>query len=329
MIARNEEYMAPAAQRICSNCGTINPSVAASCCRCAASFKITVPLAPEPVGIPADAIVVHLKAGDLLENRYRILSQVGVGGFGAVYKAEDTQKQNRLVAIKEIGLSGLTPQQVIEATGAFNREVTLLSDLKHKSIPRIYAHFTDAEHWYLVMDFIEGMTLESYRLKAASACLPLEETLAIGIRLCEVLDYLHSHHPPIIFRDVKPDNIMLTPDDHLYLIDYGVARYYRAGKSRDTIAFGSPGFAPPEQYGKTQTTAQSDIYSLGVTLYQLLTGVDPSLSPFRFPALRVLDVTLPEELETLVAQMLEMDVQKRPASMNVVKEQLQHIIDRR
>jgi eukaryotic-like serine/threonine-protein kinase len=321
--------MAPAAQRICSNCGTINPSVAASCCRCAASFKITVPLAPEPVGIPADAIVVHLKAGDLLENRYRILSQVGVGGFGAVYKAEDTQKQNRLVAIKEIGLSGLTPQQVIEATGAFNREVTLLSDLKHKSIPRIYAHFTDAQHWYLVMDFIEGMTLESYRLKSASACLPLEETLAIGIRLCEVLDYLHSHHPPIIFRDVKPDNIMLTSDDHLYLIDYGVARYYRAGKSRDTIAFGSPGFAPPEQYGKTQTTAQSDIYSLGVTLYQLLTGVDPSLSPFRFPALRVLDVTLPEELETLVAQMLEMDVQKRPASMNVVKEQLQHIIDRR
>ncbi len=148
----------------------------------------------------------------------------------------------------------------------------------------------------------------------------------MGIRLCEVLDYLHSHQPPIIFRDVKPDNIILTPDDHLYLIDYGVARYYRAGKSRDTIAFGSPGFAPPEQYGKAQTTAQSDIYSLGVTLYQLLTGIDPSLSPFRFPALRVLNSTLPEELEDLVAQMLEMDVQKRPASMSVVKEQLQRII---
>lgn len=169
---------------------------------------------------------MHLKAGDLLENRYRVLGQVGVGGFGAVYKAEDTGDHNRLVAIKEIGLSGLTSQQVIEATGAFNREVALLSDLKHKSIPRIYAHFTDPEHWYLVMDFIEGMTLESYRLKTASACLPLEETLAIGIRLCEVLDYLHSHHPPIIFRDVKSDNVMLTPDDHLYLIDFGVARYY-------------------------------------------------------------------------------------------------------
>jgi serine/threonine protein kinase len=241
MIVRNEENMAPAAQRTCSNCGTANPYDAASCCRCAASFKFTVPLAPEAVGIPAGAIVAHLKTGDLLEKRYRVLGQVGVGGFGAVYKAEDTQEQNRLVAIKEIGLSGLTSQQVIEATGAFNREVTLLSDLKHRSIPCIYAHFTGAQHWYLVMDFIEGMTLESYRLKSASACLPLEETLALGIRLCDVLDYLHCHHPPIIFRDVKPDNIMLTPDNHLYLIDYGVARYF--GRQRSDRAYLESGSA--------------------------------------------------------------------------------------
>lgn len=134
-----------------------------------------------------------------------------------MYKAEDMQEQYRLVAIKEIGLRGLTPQQVIEATGAFNREVALLSDLKHKNIPRIYAHFTDAEHWFLVMDFIEGMTLEEYRLNNASACLSLEETLTIGIQLCEVLEYLHSHHPPIIFRDVKPANVMLAPANQLYL----------------------------------------------------------------------------------------------------------------
>ena len=321
--------MTVATQRICGNCGAANPVDAASCGFCAASLKTTVPLAPEAAGVPTVAITARLKTGEVFEERYRILARVGDGGFGAVYKAEDMQEQNRLVAIKEIGLRGLAPQQVIEATGAFNREVTLLSDLKHKSIPRINEHFTDAEHWYLVMDFIAGMTLEEYRLKNASACLPLEETLTIGIQLCEVLDYLHSHHPPIIFRDVKPANVMLTTDKRLYLIDYGVARYYRAGKSRDTIAFGSPGFAPPEQYGKAQTTAQSDIYSLGVTLYQLLTGVDPSLSPFRFPALRVLDAALPEELEEMVAQMLEMDAQKRPASTNAVKEQLQRILDER
>ncbi len=329
MMIRDEEDMTLAAQRICSNCGAANPYNAASCSFCAVSLKTTVPLVPEAADVAPVSNTAHLKTGDLCQQRYRILVQVGVGGFGAVYKAEDTQEQNRLVAIKEIGLRGLTPQQVIEATGAFNREVALLSDLKHKSIPRIYAHFTDAEHWYLVMDFIEGMTLEEYRLKSASACLPLEETLTIGIQLCDVLHYLHSHHPPIIFRDVKPANVMLTPGKQLYLIDYGVARYYRAGKSRDTIAFGSPGFAPPEQYGKAQTTAQSDIYSLGVTLYQLLTGVDPSLSPFRFPALRVLDAAQTEELESLIAQMLEMDTQKRPASASAVKEQLQRILDER
>src|SRR5690242_4149369 len=125
MMIRNEEDMTLAAQRICSNCGAANPSDAVSCSFCAASLKTTTPLAPEPadvVPVPAPN-TAHLKTGDLCQQRYRILMQVGVGGFGAVYKAEDTQEQNRMVAIKEIGLRGLTPQQVIEATGAFNREV--------------------------------------------------------------------------------------------------------------------------------------------------------------------------------------------------------------
>ncbi len=153
--------MALASQRICNNCGTVNSFDAVSCCRCASSFKITTPLAPEPAGNTANAIVAHLKAGDVLENRYRIVSQVGVGGFGAVYKAEDMHDHNRPVAVKEIGLGGLTSQQVIEATGAFNREVTLLSDLKHKSIPRIYAHFTAQEHSAYLRAFYRSRTLVS------------------------------------------------------------------------------------------------------------------------------------------------------------------------
>ncbi len=314
-------------QRMCARCNAANAPEAMFCSSCASSLKITLPLSATSETAVPYAILAHLNAGDLLEKRYRIVSQVGTGGFGAVYKAEDTQDHNRLLAIKEIGLGGLTSQQIIEATGSFNREVDLLSDLRHASIPRIYAHLTDPEHWYLVMDFIEGETLEDHRLRQASACLALEETLRIGIQLCAVLDYLHSHQPPIIYRDVKPSNVMLTPKNHLYLIDYGVARYFRAGKSRDTIAFGSPGFAPPEQYGKAQTTPRSDIYSLGVTLYQLLTGIDPSLSPFRFPALRVLDASIPPELESLVTQMLEMDAEKRPASMSIVKQRLQHLLD--
>src|SRR5216683_293034 len=201
----------------------------------------------------------------------------------------------------------------------------ILSDLKHPNIPRIYAHFTDPEHWYLVIDFIEGETLEEYRVKAPGACLPLERVLDIGIQLCIVLDYLHNHQPPIIFRDVEPANIMLTPAGKLYLIDFDVARYFKPGKARDTIAFGSPGFAAPEQYGKAQTTPRSDIYSLGVTLYQLLTGNDPSLALFRFVSLHVLDQAIPAELDALIMQMLEMDGSKRPASMAGVKQELQNI----
>ena len=315
MLPRNE---------YCPNCGRANPSSSVSCPGCGLSLKITTPLPPEPEAAVTSHIV-HLKPDQLLEGRYRIVNQVGTGGFGAVYKAEDTQHNNRLVAVKQIGLSGLMSQQVIEATDAFNREVMILSDLKHPHIPRIYGQFTDPEHWYVVMDFIEGETLEEYRVKAPGACLPLMQVLDLGIQLCSVLNYLHNHQPPIIFRDVKPANIMLTPGGNLYLIDFGVARYFKPGKARDTTALGSPGFAAPEQYGKAQTTPQSDIYGLGATLYQLLTGIDPSVTPFHFVSLHVLDKTIPTELDTLVMQMLEMDVSKRPATMTLVKQELQGI----
>jgi len=178
------------AYHYCSRCGAVNPLPAASCPGCGSSLKITMPLPPEPA---VTANTVHLKPDQVLAGRYRIVSEVGTGGFGAVYKAIDMRNSNRLVAVKEIGLSGLTSQQVIEATDAFNREVMLLTDLKHANIPRIYGHFTDPEHWYLVMDFIEGETLEEYRLKKPGACLPLEQVLDIGIQLCTVLDYLHNH----------------------------------------------------------------------------------------------------------------------------------------
>ena len=312
------------ANHYCSNCGAAIPPSSMSCSGCGLSLNVTTPLPPEPESAVTSQSV-HLQPGHLLEGRYRIVSQVGTGGFGAVYKAEDTRHHNRLVAIKQIGLSGLKSEQVIEATDAFNREVMLLSDLKDPHIPRIYGQFTDPEHWYVVMDFIEGETLEEYRVKVPGACLPLTQVLDLGIQLCTVLDYLHHHQPPIIFRDVKPANIMLTPDGNLYLIDFGVARYFKPGRTRDTTALGSPGFAAPEQYGKAQTTPQSDIYGLGATLYQLLTGIDPSLSPFHFVSLHVLDKTIPGELDRLVMRMLEVDASRRPATMIGVKQELQRI----
>jgi eukaryotic-like serine/threonine-protein kinase len=261
----------------------------------------------------------------LLLQRYRIIGVVGRGGFGAVYKALDTRAAGQLVAVKEMSKGGLSPQQIAEVTGTFKREALILSGLAHPNLPRIYDHFVDDGRWYIIMDFIDGDTLEELLLKATGGCFRVERVLEIGIRLCGVLEYLHSQLPPVIFRDLKPANIMLTPSGSLYLIDFGVARRFKLGKARDTIPFGSPGYAAPEQYGSAQTTPQSDIYSLGVTLYQMLTGIDPAQTPFQFAPLQLPAQAMPAGLDLLIMQMLEIDETRRPDGVSLVKRELQRI----
>ena len=267
----------------------------------------------------------QLVHNSLLRQRYSIIGIVGKGGFGAVYKARDTNAANRLVAVKEMSRNGLTAQEIAEATSTFKREALMLADLAHPHLPRIYDHFTNDGRWYLVMDFIEGETLEEHLLNMPGGYLPLKDGLEVAIQLCAVLEYLHSRQPPIIFRDLKPANIMLTPAGSLYLIDFGVARHFKPGKPRDTIPFGSPGYAAPEQYGRAQTTPHADLYSLGVTLYQMLTGIDPSQTPFHFAPLQLPGQPVPSGLDTLIMQMLEIDESKRPTSAAIVKRELQHI----
>src|SRR6266567_2520945 len=274
----------------------------------------------------------------LFRDRYFIMHKIGSGGFGSVYKATDTQCGGRLVALKEVCLRGLHSQAIIEATITFQREASMLSQLDHPHLPHLYDHFQHLESWYLVMDFIAGQTLEEYQEQVPNRRLLLSEVLDIGLQLCTVLDYLHSQNPPIVFRDLKPANIMRTPAGQLYLIDFGIARYFKPGQAKDTIALGSLGYAAPEQYGKAQTTPRADIYSLGAVLHQLLTTKDPSEAPFRFTPLRpkspqghsdpgslttsMVDV-LVNKLEILIARMLDMDVNKRPPEVAHVKEELE------
>jgi serine/threonine protein kinase len=269
----------------------------------------------------------------LLQGRYQVLGQVGTGGFGAVYRALDTMRGDEVVAVKQINLRGLTPQETIEATDGFNREVQLLSMLSHEHLPRIHDHFTDPEHWYLVMDFIPGETLERYLMddavsrvsRQAIRMLSFDEILNIGVQLCEVLAYLHTRQPVIIFRDLKPSNIMRTPVGKLFLIDFGIARRFTPGKLKDTIPLGSPGYAAPEQYGKSQTTPRADIYSLGALLHHLLSGADPADAPFSFAPLRLYGSPGLAELEALIQRMVALDMSKRPESIAEVKEELGRI----
>jgi tetratricopeptide (TPR) repeat protein len=302
-------------EQFCANCGAANVLTARFCQYCAAPlpFKHSTGALPEQT---------------LLNGRYQLETRIGQGGMGAVYKAIDTRFNNRTIAIKEMSNAGLSEASVKEAEAAFERESHLLADLMHPNLPRIYDHFTENDRSYLVMDFIEGETLEDYLQRANGKLVPLEQVLTWGEELCDVLSYLHTHQPPIIFRDLKPSNVMIS-NGHIFLIDFGIARIFKPGQSHDTVALGSPGFAAPEQYGKAQSTPRSDIYSLGALLHCLLTGVDPSEQPFFFQPASTLNPEVPLELERLLQRMLEMDSEKRPFSAMEVAEALRRIQQQR
>jgi len=264
----------------------------------------------------------------VLKQRYRVLNLLGTGGFGTVYKAEDITLGNRLVAVKEMNEIGLSANELIEAVKNFEHEALILASLHHPNLPHIYDHFKENNHWYLIMDFIEGETLDDYLKKAPGKKLPVKEVLDIGITLCKVLHYLHTQPQPVIFRDLKPVNIMLAPNGHLYLIDFGIARYFKPGQAKDTIPFGSQGYAPPEQYSSspTQTTPRSDIYALGATLHQMITANDPYFTPFKLKPPLSYNSSVPSALDALIMQMLKLYEDERPASVADVKKQLQDIL---
>src|SRR5579863_4480292 len=168
----------------------------------------------------------------LLKQRYVILRQAGRGGMGAVYLAVDTQQGQRQVAIKELSQSHLGETELKEVTARFEQEAQMLHSLWHPNLPRIHDAFSERGRAYLVMDFIDGKTLQQI-LKDTKGPLPVQQVLSYANQLCNVLSYLHQFNPPIIFRDVKPTNIMITPQGHVYLIDFGIARFFKEGQTQD------------------------------------------------------------------------------------------------
>ncbi|HLZ56830.1 MAG TPA: serine/threonine-protein kinase, partial [Ktedonosporobacter sp.] len=312
-----------AAPVYCRKCGTRLPPESQFCPACGAS-QSAIDYIPTNQSSSQEihAGTGRLPTGSLLRERYRLLHTVGQGGMGAVYVAQDTQLGDRLVAVKEMSMSRLAPQELPHAVEQFKREAHLLANLHHHHLPIIYEYFGEAERWYLVMSFIEGSTLQAYLDATEGKKLPIDEVVRIGMELCDVLDYLHSHQPQIIFRDLKPSNIMFTPRKEVYLIDFGIARHFKQNQAKDTAHYYSAGYAPPEQYGQSQTGPRSDIYSLGATLHQMLSGRNPSSHPFQFPALHMLDTKIPVPLAELIAQMLEMNEQRRPVNVAEVKERL-------
>src|SRR5581483_6686875 len=211
----------------------------------------------------------QLNPRTLLHKRYVVMQTIGQGGMAAVYQARDTRK-GTLCAIKEMSLSTVAPEERAQAIQNFLAEAKILSRLNHPNLPAFTDFFTEDARHFLVMEYIDGTTLEDLLERNGH---PFSERRVLGWarQLCDVLEYLHSQQPPVIFRDMKPGNVMLSRTGRIKLIDFGIARLFRGSGAQDTQLLGTPGFAPPEQYGSAQTDERSDIYSLAMTLFQLMT----------------------------------------------------------
>ncbi|MDE3229256.1 MAG: protein kinase [Chloroflexota bacterium] len=316
----------------CPSCGAKNPTGAMFCDGCGAALTVSAASQAQKDGqaqlaaahaarATAQQATVHARAQfatgrlppqTMLGKRYLILKRIGQGGMAAVYQASDT-RANRVVAIKEMSQDDLTPDEQREAVESFEREARLLQRLHHPNLPVVYESFAESGRHYLVMEFVDGETLEG-RLVAAKKALPEALTLGWARQLCDVLGYLHGQKPPVIFRDLKPANIMVTRKGQIKLIDFGIARVFSPRSARDTQALGTPGYAPPEQYGNAQTDARADVYALGATLYQLLTNYDVSKTPFALPPVRSRNSAISVSTATAIERATQLNRDHRFAS---------------
>ena len=285
------------------------------------THRITQKLDNDPSGVTQ-----QLNAGTTLTNRYLIQNVIGVGGMGAVYRARDLHFPNvvKVVAVKE--MINQARDELVRSTIVrnFEREANLLATLDHPSIPRIYDYFSQNERSYLILEFINGKDLEAI-LNESESYLSEEKVVQWGIELCDVLSYLHNHHPEaIIFRDMKPSNVMINQFGHVVLIDFGIAKPFQAGQRGTMI--GTEGYSPPEQY-RGEAGNLADIYALGATMHHLLTKRDPRLeAPFTFMErpVRQINSVVSVEVERVISTALQYDPKERYESAEAMKEALIH-----
>jgi serine/threonine protein kinase len=215
----------------------------------------------------------------VLQDRWEIVEALGQGGMGTVYKARDLRLSDRLCVVKKLRVDLFHKEDREQALAFFDREASMLSNLKHPNIVRIYDRFREGENYYLVMEYVEGQNLEQM-LAERGEPFPEAQVAEWAIKICEVLHYLHSRRPPVIYRDLKPSNIMIDAVDGIKLVDFGIARPYR--EDADNTHVVSVGYSPPEQYWGGADT-RSDIYALGATMYFLLTGTEPLALQTSYP----------------------------------------------
>ena len=237
-----------------------------------------------------------LEIGSLVDGKYKILNKIGQGGMSVVYLAMN-ERANKQWAIKEVRKDGVQNFEVVKQ--GLIAETEMLKKLSHPNLPSIIDVIDGDGTFLIVMDYIEGRHLESVVKEYGAQS--QEDVIEWAKQLCDVLSYLHSRKPPIIYRDMKPSNVMLKPDGKVMLIDFGTAREFKENSVADTTCLGTQGYAAPEQYGgHGQTDTRTDIYCLGATLYHLLTGHNPSEPPYEMYPIRYWNPELSSGLEEII-----------------------------
>lgn len=237
--------------------------------------------------------------GTVIEGKYEILKEIGHGGMSVVYLANDTHL-NRNWAVKEVKKKGTGKNDEI-VVNSLLAEANMVKKLDHPALPRIVDIIDNGVTIYIIMDFIEGESLD--KVLEEYGAQPEEKVISWAMQICDVLSYLHSQKPPIIYRDMKPANLMLKPNGNISIIDFGIAREYKEQNLADTTVLGTKGYAPPEQYSG-QTDARSDIFALGMTMHHLLTGVDPRSGEAYVPV-RQWNPELSEGIEFIINKCVE------------------------
>ncbi|MCM1161148.1 MAG: serine/threonine protein kinase [Roseburia sp.] len=247
-----------------------------------------------------------LEIGSLVDGKYKILNIIGKGGMSTVYLAMN-ERANKQWAIKEIRKDGVQNYEVVKQ--GMIMETNLLKQLKHPNLPSIVDVIDDDDIFLIVMDYIEGVPLSRLLEEGRQ---PQEKVVDWAIQLCSVLQYLHTRETPIIYRDMKPSNVMLKPDGTVMLIDFGTARTFKRKNVEDTTCLGTVGYAAPEQFGgRGQTDERTDIYCLGATLYHLVTGQNPSEPPYEMYPITYWDPLLSTGLESIILQCTKQSPKER------------------
>lgn len=261
-----------------------------------------------------------LEIGSLVDGKYKILNKVGQGGMSVVYLAMN-EKANKQWAVKEVRKDGIKDFEVVKQ--GLIVETDILKKLNHPNLPSIIDVIDNDESFIIIMDYIQGNSLNKALEEYGAQ--PQENVIEWAKQLCDVLGYLHTRTPAIIYRDMKPANVMLKPDGNVTLIDFGTAREFKEKNLADTTCLGTVGYAAPEQFGGMgQTDARTDIYCLGATLYHLVTGMNPCEPPYEIKPIREINPALSGGLERIILKCTQRDPNDRYQSAAELMYALEH-----